>query len=204
MMESRQFQYLVAGILSFCTAFLAIPLLGLGILVASPYGKSFPIQLIANTLSVINLLINLYVLYLLKLLFNDRFKYTAADGFIYAIIVLSTLTTIYGILPVNNQSPSLFSIDFLINLILLIAGGIAYVLLSFKIKSIPEDLYGFKTLLFGFMLATGIGMIGTFTCILIPALLVAAVGCDIVIGLVFLKASYEAPNNQLPTGGTNV
>ena len=202
-MLSRPYQYMIAGIFAFCSAFLTLPLGVIEILKETPFAHQLPLDLIGGTLTIINMLIYLYIYNMLLKLFNEQFNYAAANLYIYLSMILSVMIVIWDI-GHYNSSYSLFSIEFLIDLILTIALGIATVMLAIKVKSIPEDLYGYKTLLFGFMLATGICTIGIFTCILIPPFLIAGIGTDIFTGLVLLKAMDAVSNHQRPTGGTNV
>lgn len=182
-------QYALAGWLAIASAVLLVPEVVGAALIKLYYSD---LLIFLMPLRIINLLITVYILYMLKRLLNKRCQYFAADITIYALMIAAILFFGLGILEQLGTSLELGGI---IERSWMIMASIMFVLYSIVNIILGVTLLKVKTNLFGLLrpyayLVLASGVFGA-TVLLAPVGLIAAVGGLVVMGMMFLRAKDE-------------
>ncbi len=172
----------VAGWMSITNAVISIPILGLTIfLEGASSGGAILLQLL---LALVNIGLFVYIVSSFKELLNDYFDFHATDTLIQMQIWISIASSILTLLML--LIPSLKTVVGIISIVLMICYGIISIVFSIKLLKLQDNLSGLLKPFVYTSIATGFCFA---TIILIPLAVLTNAAVDIMLGIIFMKAS---------------
>ena len=182
--------YAWAGWLAIISAVLLVPEIVLA-LALKLIGSE--LEMLVTPIHAVNLVIGVYVLWILRHLLNRRFEFHAADVLITMLIVINLVSFIIGLVDFTSAFVGLpsgaefnVSVVTLVVFVLYCLVNVAFAVVLLRLK---DDLYGLlKPYAYTTIVSSGLGA----TVVLAPIGLFVAVVALVILGMIFLRAKREA------------
>ncbi len=177
----------LAGWIAIINAVITIPIIGLFVFLGVQSGAGAKIA--QAILMIISLWLFIYIFSSLKELLNIRFGFYDTDTFIKLLIWINAGSTVLSIFPLFiPQTETLIGI---LSVLLLIPLGVILIIFSVKLLRLTDNLYEMLKPFAYMSIATGFCFATIF---LIPFALITSAASDIILGIIFFRAS----ENMMP------
>jgi hypothetical protein len=175
----------IAAWLSITSAVIAIPIFVLSVFLASRSGTGQ--KLLEILLQLISVGIFVFIFSSLRQLLNTRFDFYGTDTLINILIWVNIGATVLTIF--TALLPSLKTPVRILDILLLIALGLIFIVFAIKLLRLPDSLFGMLKHFSYLSIASGFCFA---TILLIPLGLLANAVADIVLGVIFFRAAEDA------------
>lgn len=175
---------ILAGWLSVVLALLAFPSIIIGIISGIAEEKNPILDYLTASINIGYTIIYVYVMVIFKRLLNQKASFYDVDKYIIFSIWINILITIISI--VALPFTQLEEITGILAVVFLIVFGVIYTVFGIKLLNCDDDLFGY---LKSFSYLTIISAIMIATIILMPFGIITSTISDIVLAIIFFKAS---------------
>lgn len=180
----------LAAWIAIINAVITIPIIGLSIFFNAQSGAGAKVA--QAILLIGSLWLFIYIFGSLKELLNTGFGFYDTDIFIKLLIWINVGSTAVSIFPL--LIPRTGTVIGMLNVLLLIPMGVIFIIFSIKLLKLTDSLYGMLKPFVYMSIVTGFCFATIF---LIPFALITSAASDIILGIIFFRAS---ENITSPTG----
>jgi ABC-type proline/glycine betaine transport system permease subunit len=179
-----------AGWCSITNALIAIPSLAMSWFLDTV--KGIGPRLSQAILTVVGLGLFLYVIYSLRRLLNDRFRFHDVDIYIFLMIWGNAVLAVIGLLSLGTGK--LESLTEVLTVGALIAFGILSIMFATRLLRLSGDLYGLLKPFSYTQIVSGICLVTVF---LFPVAILAGAVADVILGVIFFRAAEQTPQDEI-------
>lgn len=182
---------ILAGWLSVVLALLAFPSIIIGIISGIAQEKNPILDYLTALLNIGYTVVYVYVMVIFKRLLNQKASFYDVDKYIIFSIWLNILITIISIIALPFTQ--LEEIMGILSVVILIPFGVIFTVFAIKLLNCDDNLFGYLKPFSYLTIASGI-MIATV--ILLPFGLITSIISDIILAIIFFKASKTYRNTS--------
>lgn len=181
-------QFNLAGWLSITNAAVTIPIVIMSVFLAAVGGTGG--KVIQATLTLISLGLFVYIFSSLRKLLNYRFQFHDVDTYISVLIWVNVVLSILSILSLSSSE--IEKAVSVLSVVALIPFGIVFIVFAIRILRLSDNLFGLLKPFSYTSIASGLCFA---TIVLIPLGLIASVAADIILGIIFFRATERSSPN---------
>ncbi|MCP4568837.1 MAG: hypothetical protein GY841_14765 [FCB group bacterium] len=183
--ETGRNNYRLAGWLTIIMAILIVPQVLLAILFEVT-AKGHPLaNILMGAIYLSNAIIGVYILYMFRVMLNERYDFHLVDVLINILIAFNVLSMLNSLLGMIANLEMIISI---LTIVLMIPYGIVQIIFAVRMLKLDDDLFGLLKPFAYTMMAAGI--CAATIILLLPGLLVAIVNL-VIMGMIFLRAKEQ-------------
>ena len=179
-----------AGWCSITNALIAIPSLAMSWFLET--AKGIEPRLSQTILTVVGLGLFLYVIYSLRRLLNDRFKFHDVDIYISLMIWGNVVLAAISLLSLGTGKLESFMET--LTVAALIVFGILSIMFATKLLHLSGNLYGLLKPFSYTQIVSGICLVTVF---LLPVAILAGAVADVILGVIFFRAAEQTPQDEI-------
>ena len=179
-----------AGWCSITNALIAIPSLAMSWFLET--AKGIEPRLSQTILTVVGLGLFLYVIYSLRRLLNDRFKFHDVDIYISLMIWGNIVLAAISLLSLGTGKLESFMET--LTVAALIVFGILSIMFATRLLHLSGNLYGLLKPFSYTQIVSGICLVTVF---LLPVAILAGAVADVILGVIFFRAAEQTPQDEI-------
>jgi len=179
-----------AGWCSITNALIAIPSLAMSWFLET--AKGIEPRLSQTILTVVGLGLFLYVIYSLRRLLNDRFKFHDVDIYISLMIWGNVVLAAISLLSLGTGKLESFMET--LTVAALIVFGILSIMFATRLLHLSGNLYGLLKPFSYTQIVSGICLVTVF---LLPVAILAGAVADVILGVIFFRAVEQTPQDEI-------